>query len=176
MPSLWEEFRESTAPPVLAVLLRSGGEGAVPRQWVVGEVWLAWNGADAGRDRRDARRGEGEWVDSHAAGEGFVMMPDLSQLTERQREVMAYITDQVVNGRTPTMREIMKEFGFAGLNSVACHLRALIKKGHLQQGKGSRSLVVVGLPTIAELLKENAELMAKIEELWEEVCFLRKGP
>lgn len=51
-------------------------------------------------------------------------------LTERQRDVLRFIKSR----RTipPTYHEIMRHFGWTGPNSVATHLKALVRKGCLE--------------------------------------------
>jgi repressor LexA len=57
-------------------------------------------------------------------------MPDMDQLTDRQREVYEFIRDRIRSrGYGPTVREIGAEFDIASPNGVMCHLRALERKG-----------------------------------------------
>ena len=57
-------------------------------------------------------------------------MPDLDQLTTRQREVYEFIRDKIRNrGYGPTVREIGGQFKISSPNGVMCHLKALEKKG-----------------------------------------------
>ena len=52
------------------------------------------------------------------------------RLTERQQRVLDYIRDRIENrGYGPTVREIGDEFEIRSPNGVACHLKALEKKG-----------------------------------------------
>jgi repressor LexA len=54
----------------------------------------------------------------------------LEQLTERQRDVYAFIRDKIRNrGYGPTVREIGDQFGISSPNGVMCHLKALERKG-----------------------------------------------
>src|SRR5215475_3081336 len=54
----------------------------------------------------------------------------MGQLTERQREIYAFIADKIVNrGYGPTVREIGTAFKIKSPNGVMCHLKALEKKG-----------------------------------------------
>lgn len=66
-------------------------------------------------------------------------------LTERQREILAWIDGYIEShGFSPTLRELVKAFGFKGPNGAACHLRPLRKKGAITWVKGSpRTLRVV---------------------------------
>lgn len=52
-----------------------------------------------------------------------------TQLTARQAEILALIRDGIVNGRCPTLRELMAATGIRSPNGIACHLRFLKKKG-----------------------------------------------
>ena len=59
-------------------------------------------------------------------------MPDT--LTERQREILDFITASIVDrGYPPTLREIGEHFGIRSTNGVNDHLKALEKKGHLRR-------------------------------------------
>lgn len=54
------------------------------------------------------------------------------QLTARQAEVLAWITDnRVLYG--PTIREIAQAFAFKSPNAVTVHLRALERKGKIRR-------------------------------------------
>lgn len=54
------------------------------------------------------------------------------QLTARQAEVLAWITEnRVLYG--PTVREIAQAFSFKSPNAVTVHLRALEKKGRIRR-------------------------------------------
>jgi repressor LexA len=55
-------------------------------------------------------------------------------LTERQREVLDFITGSINRcGYPPTLREIGSHFGIRSTNGVNDHLRALEKKGYLHR-------------------------------------------
>src|SRR5204863_5423382 len=57
------------------------------------------------------------------------IMPDFSQLTERQREIYEFIRERIERrGYGPTVREIGEGFGIKSPNGVMCHLKALEKK------------------------------------------------
>jgi repressor LexA len=73
-------------------------------------------------------------------------MPDLSQLTKRQREVYDFIKDKIeTRGYGPTVREIGTEFDIRSPNGVMCHLKALEKKGLiLREGFSARAIQLVG--------------------------------
>src|SRR5688572_22804334 len=54
----------------------------------------------------------------------------LDSLTERQREVYAFIREKIrTRGYGPTVREIGTNFKISSPNGVMCHLKALEKKG-----------------------------------------------
>jgi repressor LexA len=56
-------------------------------------------------------------------------------LTDRQAEVLVFITQyQLQQGRPPSMRDIMERFGHACLSGCVCHLKALRRKGWLEDG------------------------------------------
>lgn len=55
-------------------------------------------------------------------------------LTERQREILDFITASIAErGYPPTLREIGEHFGIRSTNGVNDHLKALEKKGHLRR-------------------------------------------
>ena len=57
-----------------------------------------------------------------------------ADLTERQREVLDFISDSIrKRGYPPTLREIGSHFGIRSTNGVNDHLRALEKKGFLHR-------------------------------------------
>jgi repressor LexA len=55
-------------------------------------------------------------------------------LTQRQREILDYISASIVErGFPPTLREIGEHFNIRSTNGVNDHLKALEKKGHLRR-------------------------------------------
>lgn len=80
--------------------------------------------------------------------------PDLSQLTERQREIYEFIKEKIESrGYGPTVREIGQHFDIKSPNGVMCHLKALEKKGFInRQGFSARAIQLVGVrPNAASL-------------------------
>ncbi|MBI5555229.1 MAG: transcriptional repressor LexA [Elusimicrobia bacterium] len=74
----------------------------------------------------------------------------MEQLTEKQKAIIDFIRNiQTNQGTPPTMREIMKEFGFKSIGTVQDYLRILEEKGYLRRrGKfKARFLDIVGLTT-----------------------------
>src|SRR5262245_40863300 len=73
-------------------------------------------------------------------------MPDLSQLTKRQREVYDFIKDKIEErGYGPTVREIGGGLDIASPNGVMCHLKALEKKGLIKrEGFSARAIQLIG--------------------------------
>jgi SOS regulatory protein LexA len=69
------------------------------------------------------------------------------RLTERQQRVLDYIRDRIENrGYGPTVREIGDEFDIRSPNGVACHLKALEKKGLiLREANRSRAIQLTRL-------------------------------
>lgn len=67
----------------------------------------------------------------------------MEELTDRQKEILAFITrTSEERGFPPTIREIGEEMGIASTNGVNDHLKALERKGYLTRGEQqSRSLV-----------------------------------
>jgi repressor LexA len=73
-------------------------------------------------------------------------MPDLSQLTLRQKEIYEFIREKIdTRGYGPTVREIGQGFDIKSPNGVMCHLKALEKKGLIQrEGFSARAIQLVG--------------------------------
>ncbi|MCL2622191.1 MAG: transcriptional repressor LexA [Planctomycetaceae bacterium] len=69
------------------------------------------------------------------------------RLTERQQRVLDYIRDRIENrGYGPTVREIGDEFEIRSPNGVACHLKALEKKGLIaREANRSRAIQLTRL-------------------------------
>src|SRR6185436_17524681 len=56
------------------------------------------------------------------------------QLTQRQREILDFISASIIErGFPPTLREIGEHFQIRSTNGVNDHLKALEKKGHLRR-------------------------------------------
>ena len=72
-------------------------------------------------------------------------MRELPKLTDRQRQVYAFIEDRIREwGFPPTIREIGEHLGIRSTNGVSDHLKALKRKGYLtQKVMKSRTLQVV---------------------------------
>lgn len=92
------------------------------------------------------------------------VLAERRKLTERQREVLAFIQDRVEGtGYPPTLREIGAQFGIKSTNGVSDHLKALVRKGYLAKDDWhSRALRVIGGPSIRP---PDEQLQATIEEL-----------
>jgi hypothetical protein len=59
---------------------------------------------------------------------------DRPAMTDAQRRVYEFVRKYwLAHGAAPTVRQIVKEFGFAGNNSASCHLVPLVKKGWLRR-------------------------------------------
>jgi repressor LexA len=69
-------------------------------------------------------------------------MANLSQLTERQREIYDFIREKIESrGYGPTVREIGLGFHIKSPNGVMCHLKALEKKGLIKrEGFSARAI------------------------------------
>jgi repressor LexA len=72
-------------------------------------------------------------------------MPDMSSLTERQREIYDFIREKIESrGYGPTVREIGVGFDIKSPNGVMCHLKALEKKGLIiREGFSARAIQLV---------------------------------
>jgi repressor LexA len=59
----------------------------------------------------------------------------MEELTDRQRQILAFIENQQARGVSPSYRDIAQHFGFRSVSSVADHLRALQEKGAITSAK-----------------------------------------
>ena len=68
----------------------------------------------------------------------------MNDLTQRQRDVLAFIRSfQVENWAPPTRREISMHFGWASANAAEEHLRVIARKGYITLRRGmSRGIFI----------------------------------
>jgi repressor LexA len=101
-------------------------------------------------------------------------MADLSQLTDRQKEIYEFIRDKIeTRGYGPTVREIGEAFGIRSPNGVMCHLKALEKKGLIKRDPNharaiellDRRIRNTGLPLLGRVAA-GAPILA-VEEIGE---------
>lgn len=65
-------------------------------------------------------------------------------LTERQAEVLAFLRERIGRfGQSPTIREIVSEFGFSGTNAAVGHLDALERRGLIRRDPLARGIRLV---------------------------------
>ncbi len=77
-------------------------------------------------------------------GESVIL--DEFKLTDRQKQVLTFMVNYTVqNLHTPTIREMGEVFGGMSPNGVMGHIRALAKKGFLEQRKKQDVWRVKGL-------------------------------
>jgi repressor LexA len=68
----------------------------------------------------------------------------MTYLTERQRDVLAFIESELEhNGVAPTLREISERFGFASTASAQKHIALLERKGFLRREKHQKRGLVL---------------------------------
>jgi repressor LexA len=81
---------------------------------------------------------------------------DKEALTERQRQVLEYISESIrARGYPPTLREIGERMGIRSTNGVNDHLKALEKKGYLhREDLKSRALRPIGVEEGGGTLRE----------------------
>ena len=86
---------------------------------------------------------------------GVYIITAHKMLTDRQTEILAFITSVCENnGLPPSRQEIQAYFGFASINAVNKHLDALVAKGAITIVPGiSRgiSLTAQGLPLVGKI-------------------------
>src|SRR5262245_32375270 len=75
-------------------------------------------------------------------------MSERDELTDRQKEVLAFIQESISGrGYPPTLRETGERMGIRSTNGVNDHLKALEKKGYLaREDLKSRALRPLKLP------------------------------
>ncbi len=72
------------------------------------------------------------------------------EMTSRQRQVYDFIAERIESqGYPPTIREIGDHMGIRSTNGVADHLKALMRKGFLDQAAASKSRTWRPLPLAA---------------------------
>ncbi len=74
----------------------------------------------------------------------------MQELTKKQKGILDFIKEsQLQNGTPPTLREIMRKFGFKSIGTVQDYLRILEDKGYIRKrGKfKARFLEIIGLTT-----------------------------
>ncbi len=74
----------------------------------------------------------------------------MTNLTDRQRAVLTFITEYIdVRRKPPTVREIQAYFGFRSTSTVVAHLDALERKGQIRRTPGeSRNIELSNACTI----------------------------
>lgn len=81
----------------------------------------------------------------------------MEELTKKQKKVLDFIVEQIrFNGSPPTIREIVKHFGFSSPGSPRVHLNALVRKGYIRLKKSvSRGIElcipVFGIPILGRI-------------------------
>ncbi|MDX1953485.1 MAG: transcriptional repressor LexA [Verrucomicrobiota bacterium] len=71
----------------------------------------------------------------------------MKPLTKRQQNVLEFIVKmQQLNGYSPTFRDIADHFGFRSMNAAADHVRALRKKGYIEDSRGRARFMQVLSP------------------------------
>lgn len=93
------------------------------------------------------------------------------ELTERQREVLRWMTGYIqANRRPPTVAEVGAQFGISGPSAFGI-MRSLVKKGYLEKGDGSsRSVRPVDLAEVSgacvdPVLRDHVRVSTSIGEV-----------
>lgn len=74
-----------------------------------------------------------------------------TNLTERQRDILKYVLEyHSTAGYQPSYRDIAQEFGIRSANGVACHIRAMQRKGVLGKSHGPRAIDLSSLLKVKE--------------------------
>ncbi len=97
------------------------------------------------------------------------------ELTEKQQQIFDFIVNAYRNdGGIPTVREIMRAFGYSSTNAVNTHLEALTAKGYISRRPGvSRNIEIApdyltperGVPIVGSVAgaSANHSLMKKLK-------------
>jgi repressor LexA len=65
-------------------------------------------------------------------------------LTKRQSEILDYLKEHIAEyGYPPTFRGICGRFGITSPNGVACHFRAMEKKGYIRRAACSARAITI---------------------------------
>lgn len=65
----------------------------------------------------------------------------MDSLTKKQDKILEFIEDfQHGQGHSPSYQEIQEHFGFHSPNAVTNHIRAIKRKGYIQERKGHRGI------------------------------------
>ncbi len=56
-----------------------------------------------------------------------------------RKRVLEYVRQRILEGNSPTIREVQREFGFRAVESARAHLEALVNEGLLVKPPGRRS-------------------------------------
>ena len=110
-------------------------------------------------------------------------------LTEKQKDVLAFLRQRIRSGLPPTIREIAQEFKVSSTGTVRDYLKALVKKGYIELSKNkSRAIeltekamlsipiigrVPAGVPVLAIENVEDYFNMDKLFAQQDELFFLR---
>ncbi len=88
----------------------------------------------------------------------------MKALTEKQKTILDYIQqERSQNGIIPSYRKIMRAMGYASVSTVAAHMAALHKKGHLEPQKTPDSTITY-LPLIGHFTDgKPLEISASLE-------------
>jgi len=72
-------------------------------------------------------------------------MNKLSTLTDKQRDILRFIYDEIKNSQLPpSLREIAEHFGYASVRSAQDHLAALVQKGFVRiSANKSRAIEII---------------------------------
>ncbi len=61
----------------------------------------------------------------------------MTDLTKKQREVLVFVADYIKREMVgPSLREVAAEFGWASVAAAVTHIRALRKKGYVEEQRG----------------------------------------
>jgi repressor LexA len=83
------------------------------------------------------------------------------ELTPRQQELLDFIRNHAArHGRPPTRHEIASAFGYASVNAVTGHLRALAAKGAIELTPGAAR--GIRLPSTASAEDEGLPLVGRV--------------
>jgi repressor LexA len=98
-----------------------------------------------------------------------------ASLTDPQAAILGFIRERCRAGSSPSFREIQHHFGYKAVGTVQDHVRALVRKGHLEPsagpGRRARSLVPSGrrpvpareLPIFGEIAAGSARDSVQLE-------------
>ncbi|MEW5921035.1 MAG: transcriptional repressor LexA [Bacillota bacterium] len=90
----------------------------------------------------------------------------MKQLTNRQKEVLNFIREEVVNKNyPPSVREICQAMNLSSSSTVHSHLKALQKKGYIKRDPTKPRAIALTHPALADKSWQQAKLVPLVGQV-----------